>query len=72
MDHVMLKIEQYYDIYLDDFIEEQLKHNHKTLKENPIYPELKLLSDSINLYREYLDLPKIDIKTDVEAVLKGV
>lgn len=72
MDHVMLKIEQYYDIYFEDFIEEHLKHNHKALKDNPLYPELKLLIESINLYREFLDIPKIDMKTEVKAVLKGV
>jgi hypothetical protein len=72
MDHVMLKIEQYYSIYLEDFIEEHLKHNHKTLKENPLYPEISLLIKSINLYRDYLDLPKINLSTEVKSVLKGV
>ena len=69
MDHVMEKIESFYSIYLEDFLEEQLKHDYKKLSENSYYKELKLLADSINMYREYLGLPKIKLSAEVEAVL---
>lgn len=68
MDHVMEKIECFYSIYLDDFLEEHLKGNYQKLSENPLYEELTLLVESINMYRLYLELPLINLSDDVEAV----
>ncbi|WP_312460595.1 hypothetical protein [Proteiniclasticum sp.] len=72
MDHIMTGIEEFLPIYLNDFLEEQLKHDHKTLKENPVYPELKLIVDSINLYRDFLSLPRLSLEAMVKEGLKGV
>ena len=71
MDHVMLKIEQYFEIYFEDFIEAHLKSSYKKLSDNPLYPEILLLADSINLYREFLDLPKINLSAELRSVLEG-
>jgi len=70
MDHVMLKIEQYYDIYFESFIEFHIKYGHKNLSDNPLYPELRILTDSINLYRKFLDLPVIKLSTEVKSELE--
>ena len=70
MDHVMQKLENYYEIYLDDFVDEQLKHNYKVLSQNPYFKELKLLADSVNMYREFLGLPKINLSIEVHSVLE--
>lgn len=71
MDSVMVGLEEFLPIYLNDFLEEQLKHDHKTLKENLVYPELKLIVDSINLYRDFLSLPRLSLEAMVEEGLKG-
>ena len=71
MDSVMVGIEEFLPIYLSDFLEEQRKHDHRTLKENPVYPELKLIVDSINLYRDFLSLPRLSLEAMVEEGLKG-
>lgn len=70
MDHVMLKIEQYYDVYFDNFIEAHIKYGHKKLSDNPLYPELKIIVDSINLYRKFLDLPVINLSAEVKSELE--
>ena len=72
MDHIMTGIEEFLQPYLNDFIEDQRKQDHKTLKENPVYPELKLIVDSINLYRDFLSLPRLSLEAMVEEGLKGV
>ena len=71
MDHIMSGIEEFLPIYLNDFLEEQRKHDHKTLKENPVYPELKLIVDSINQYRDFLSLPKLSLVAMIHEGLKG-
>ncbi len=71
MDHIMTGIEEFLQPYLDDFLEEQRKNDHKTLKENPVYPELKLIVDSINLYRNFLSLPRLSLAAMVKEGLKG-
>ena len=72
MDHVLLKISQYYEIYLEDFISEQLSKNHKHYKDNSHYEELKAIIDSMNPLRVYLGLPKLNLSTEVKLVLEGV
>ena len=71
MDHIMAGIEEFLQPYLNDFLEEQRKHNHKTLNENPVYLELNLIVDSINLYRDFLSLPKLSLAAMVKEGLKG-
>ena len=71
MDSVMVGLEEFLPIYLNDFLEEQRNHDHKPLKENPVYPELKLIVDSINRYRDFLSLPRLSLEAMVEEGLKG-
>lgn len=71
MDSVMVGLEEFLPIYLNDFLEEQRKQDHKTLKENSVYRELKLIVDSINLYRDFLSLPRLSLEAMVEEGLKG-
>ena len=71
MDSVMVGLEEFLPIYLNDFLEEQRKNDHKTLKGNPVYRELKLIVDSINLYRDFLSLPRLSLEAMVKEGLKG-
>lgn len=71
MDHIMTGIEEFLQIYLDDFLKVKRVQNYKTLEENPVYPELKLIVDSINLYRDFLSLPRLSLAAMVEEGLKG-
>ena len=71
MDHIMAGIEEFLQPYLNDFLEEQRKHNHKTLNENPVYLELNLIVDSINLYRDFLSLPNLSLVAMIHEGLKG-
>ena len=71
MDHIMTGIEEFLPIYLSDFLEEQRENDHKTLKENSVYRELKLIVDSINLYRNFLSLPILSLEAMVKEGLKG-
>lgn len=71
MDHIMEGIEEMLPVYLNNFLEEQRRNDYKTLIENPIYPELKLVMDSINLYRDFLGLPRLSLRAIVSDGLKG-
>lgn len=70
MDHIMTGIEEFLPIYLEEFLDEEVKEKYKHLSDNPLYPELKIIIDSINMYREYLHLPKIKISLVVKQGLE--
>jgi len=70
MDHIMAGIEEFLPIYLEEFLDEEVKGSYDHLSDNPVYQELKLLIDSINLYRQYLELPKLKLSSVVKAGLE--
>ncbi|MFH5834530.1 hypothetical protein ACHAL6_00460 [Proteiniclasticum sp. C24MP] len=65
MDHVMNKIQDYYDLYLEDFAEDYIRKGYKKISDSPRLDELKLLAKSINLYRDYFKLPRINLKSEI-------
>jgi len=61
----MNKIQNYYDIYLEDYAEDFIKHNYSNLSDSPYFIELRLLAKSINLYRDYLGLSRINLRAEI-------
>lgn len=66
MDHVLEKIRSFYEIYLDDFLDEQQTGNYKKLSENPYYEEVKALIASMNPLREFLGYKRLILSDEVK------
>jgi|GEM_PF-1287148 len=69
MDHVLEKIRSFYEIYLEDFLDEQQNGKYKKLSENPYYEELKALIASMNPLREFLGYEKINVVEELRAAI---
>ncbi len=65
MDHILSKIQDYYDLYLQDFAEDYIKRDYKNYSDSPLIKELRLIAKSINLYRDYLGLPRINLAAEI-------
>jgi hypothetical protein len=72
MDHVLEKIEQYYEIYLDDFINEHVREGHKKLSDNSHYKEVQTLIESMNPIRKLLGWPPLRLIDEVKNLTKKV
>ena len=66
MDHVLVRIEVFYEIYLSDFVDEYIQKKHKKLIDNSYYKELKALIDSMNPLREFLGYKKLRLSEEVK------
>lgn len=66
MDHVLEKIEQYYEIYLDDFIREHAEKGHTRLTDNSYYQEVQTLIESMNPIRKLLGCAPLKLKDEVK------
>ena len=69
MDHVLNAMRSHYEAILNCFLEEQRISKYKKLSENPFYPELKALIDSMNILRKYLGWEVITLKKEIEFYL---
>lgn len=70
MDHVLEKIEQYYEIYLDDFIQEHIKKGHIKLSDNSYYLEVQTLIESMNPIRKCLGMKPLRLNDEVKNYRK--
>ena len=70
MDHILERIEVFYEIYMDDFLDEQEKNNHINYPDNPVYNDLKVIIASMNPLREYLGLSKLKLNQEVKSGLE--
>lgn len=66
MDHVLNAIMPYYELTLDQFVEEHKNGKYKKLSDNPFYTELKALIDAVNVLRKYLNLKQIRLKDEID------
>lgn len=66
MDHVLNAIMPYYELTLDQFVEEHKNGKFEKLSDNPLYDELKSLIDSMNVLRRYLNWEQIRLKDEVD------
>ncbi len=66
MDHVLEKIEQYYEIYLDDFLQEHTREGHTRLSDNSYYKEVQTLIKSMNPIRKILGMPPLRLIDEVK------
>lgn len=66
MDHVLNAIRQYYDVYLDNFMDYQKEGKYKKLSDNPMYEELKAIIDAMNCIRKYFDYENIKLSEEVK------
>jgi len=70
MDHVLERIEVFYEIYMDEFLDEQEKNNHINYSDNPVYSDLKVIIASMNPLREYLGLSRLKLNQEVKSGLE--
>jgi len=70
MDHVLERIQVFYEIYLDEYMEEHLKNHYEKLSDNPVYPELKAIIDSMNPIRKFLGQNNIQLSKEVKFELE--
>jgi len=70
MDHVLEKIQQYYEIYLDDFIQEHIKNGHIRLSDNSYYLEVQTLIESMNPLRKLLGMNPLRLNDEVKKYKK--
>ena len=66
MDHVLESIEVFYEVYLDEFLEEHKCGQYEKLSNNPCYKELKTIIDSMNILRKYLGYENIKLSEVVK------
>ena len=66
MDHIENAIRQFYDVYLDNFMDYQKEGNYKKLTDNPMYGELKAIVDSMNCIRKQLGWETIKLSEEVK------
>lgn len=71
MDHAINSLEPFYEVTLDQFVEEHRSGKYKKLSENPFYEELKALIDAMNILRKYLGWEKIKLKDQVKFYMEG-
>jgi len=65
MDHVLNGMQPYYEVTLDQFMEEHRTGKYKKLSDNPYYDEVKALIDSMNILRKYMGWDPIRLKDEV-------
>lgn len=65
MDHVLEKIADYFEIYMDDFIQEHITKGHRRLTDNSYYTEVKTLIESMKPLRRLLNMPPLRLKDEV-------
>lgn len=70
MDHVLERIEVFYEIYMDEFLDEQEKNNHINYLDNPVYSDLKVIIASMNPLRVYLGLSRLKLNQEVKRGLE--
>lgn len=71
MDHAINSLEPFYEVNLDQFVEEHRSGKYKKLSENPFYEELKALIDAMNILRKYLGWETIKLKDTVKFYMEG-
>lgn len=71
MDHAINSLEPFYEVTLDQFVEEHRSGKYKKLSENPFYEELKALIDAMNILRKYLGWETIKLKDAVKFYMEG-
>ncbi|EOR25316.1 hypothetical protein A500_10580 [Clostridium sartagoforme AAU1] len=71
MDHAINSLQPFYEVTLDQFIEEHRSDKYKKFSENPYYTEVKALIDAMNILRKYLGWETIKLKDEVEFYLQG-
>jgi hypothetical protein len=71
MDHAINSLEPFYEVTLDQFVEEHRSGKYKKLSENPFYEELKALIDAMNILRKYLGWETIKLKDQVKFYMEG-
>lgn len=71
MDHAINSLEPFYEVTLDQFVEEHRSGKYKKLSENPFYEELKALVDAMNILRKYLGWETIKLKDTVKFYMEG-
>lgn len=69
MDHVIDSIKPYYEVTLDQFLEEHRAKEYKKLSDNPFYDELKALIDAMNILRKYLGWDTLKLSEEVNFYL---
>lgn len=69
MDHAINALQTYYEVTLEQFIEEHKSNNHESIVDNPYYLELKALSESLNILRQYEGLQLINLNEEIEHYL---
>ena len=69
MDHVENAISQFYDVYLDEFMEYQREGKYKKLSDNPMYEEIRAIIDAMNILRKYLGWQTINLSEEVKMRL---
>lgn len=71
MDHAINSLEPFYEVTLDQFVEEHRSGKYKKLSENPFYEELKALIDALNILRKYLGWETIKLKDELKFYMEG-
>lgn len=71
MDHAINSLQPFYEVTLDQFIEEHRSGKYKKLSDNIYYEEVKALIDAINILRKYLGWENIKLKDEVEFYMEG-
>lgn len=69
MDHVLNGMQPYYEVTLDQFMEEHRSGKYKKFSDNPYYDEIKALIDSMNVLRKYMGWDSIRLKDEVNFYL---
>lgn len=70
MDHVLERIEVFYQIYLDDFVDEHIQKKHKKLIDNSYYKELKAIIESMNPLRSFLGYEKMKLSEEIKIEIE--
>lgn len=69
MDHVINAMRPFYDVTLEWYIKEQKEEHYKKFSDNPYWPELKALNDSMNVIRKYLGWDSINLVEEIRFML---
>lgn len=67
MDHVYEKLIPYFEAYLEDYMKEDGRNQYTKLSDNPVYPQIKAVIDSMNPLREYLGYKRLKLSELVSA-----
>ncbi len=71
MDHAINSLQPFYEVTLDQFVEEHRSGKYKKLSDNPYYEEVKALIDAMNILRKYLGWGTIKLKDEVKFYMEG-